>query len=248
MASSTLIGQLLEPTIACFNQISFGFSPASWIGARQFKRRQTWNARWQGGDEAGSRITLASSACSGSPGICASRPASCEAQRRFDLSGRAGEHSGPQARGHRERQRHRDLSGRSRGDRESESHRRIPDRQSRFESHLLPPRNGIPAAKTIPWERAGWTSQKGYGIHGTNAPRSVGHAASHGCIRLRNRDIEKLFTMVQVGDVVQIRGERDEQVAQIFGGGADDRRWLRQTCRTGRRATTAVDVLMAEGI
>ena len=65
-------------------------------------------------------------------------------------------------------------------------------------------------------------SQKGYGIHGTNAPRSVGHAASHGCIRLRNRDIEKLFTMVQVGDVVQIRGERDEQVAQIFGNGADD--------------------------
>ncbi len=65
-------------------------------------------------------------------------------------------------------------------------------------------------------------SRKGYGIHGTNAPRSVGHAASHGCIRLRNRDIEKLFTMVQVGDVVQIRGERDEQVSQIFGGGADD--------------------------
>ncbi len=65
-------------------------------------------------------------------------------------------------------------------------------------------------------------SQKGYGIHGTNAPQSVGHAASHGCIRLRNRDIEKLFTMVRVGDVVQIRGERDGQVAQILGGGADD--------------------------
>jgi lipoprotein-anchoring transpeptidase ErfK/SrfK len=65
-------------------------------------------------------------------------------------------------------------------------------------------------------------SQKGYGIHGTNAPRSIGHAASHGCIRLRNRDIEKLFTMVHVGDVVQIRGERDEQVAQVFGRGADD--------------------------
>jgi lipoprotein-anchoring transpeptidase ErfK/SrfK len=65
-------------------------------------------------------------------------------------------------------------------------------------------------------------SQKGYGIHGTNAPRSIGHAASHGCIRLRNRDIEKLFTMVRVGDVVQIRGERDEQVAQVFGRSADD--------------------------
>src|ERR1700728_1433368 len=65
-------------------------------------------------------------------------------------------------------------------------------------------------------------SQKGYGIHGTNAPRSIGHPASHGCIRLRNRDIEKLFTMVRVGDVVQIRGERDEQVAQVFGRSADD--------------------------
>jgi lipoprotein-anchoring transpeptidase ErfK/SrfK len=65
-------------------------------------------------------------------------------------------------------------------------------------------------------------SKKGYGIHGTNAPGSIGHAASHGCIRLRNRDMEKLFTMLQVGDVVQIHGERDEQVAQIFGTEADD--------------------------
>jgi lipoprotein-anchoring transpeptidase ErfK/SrfK len=60
-------------------------------------------------------------------------------------------------------------------------------------------------------------SQKGYGIHGTNAPRSIGHAASHGCIRLRNRDIERLFTLLRVGDAVVIRSERDEQVAQIFG-------------------------------
>jgi lipoprotein-anchoring transpeptidase ErfK/SrfK len=60
-------------------------------------------------------------------------------------------------------------------------------------------------------------SQKGYGIHGTNAPRSIGHAASHGCIRLRNRDMEKLFTMLRVGDVVQIHGERDDEVAQAFG-------------------------------
>jgi len=65
-------------------------------------------------------------------------------------------------------------------------------------------------------------SQKGYGIHGTNAPGSVGHAASHGCIRLRNRDVERLFAMVRTGDLVQIRGERDEQVAGVFGGEADD--------------------------
>ena len=58
---------------------------------------------------------------------------------------------------------------------------------------------------------------KGYGIHGTNAPRSIGRAASHGCIRLRNRDMERLFTMLKVGDAVQIRGERDEEIARVFG-------------------------------
>jgi len=65
-------------------------------------------------------------------------------------------------------------------------------------------------------------SQKGYGIHGTNAPRSIGHAASHGCIRLRNRDMERLFTMVRVGDVVRIRGERDDEIAQVFGDDGDN--------------------------
>lgn len=64
-------------------------------------------------------------------------------------------------------------------------------------------------------------SQNGYGIHGTNRPESVGHAASHGCIRLRNRDIKQLFEMVSVGDVVEIRGERDQQTAEIFGGAID---------------------------
>lgn len=65
-------------------------------------------------------------------------------------------------------------------------------------------------------------SQKGYGIHGTNARKSVGHAASHGCIRLRNRDMELLFAMLQVGDAVEIHEERDEQVAQVFGNSAED--------------------------
>ena len=65
-------------------------------------------------------------------------------------------------------------------------------------------------------------SQKGYGIHGTNAPRSIGQAASHGCIRLRNRDMEHLFTMLRVGDVVEIRGERDDETAQLFGSGIEE--------------------------
>jgi lipoprotein-anchoring transpeptidase ErfK/SrfK len=64
-------------------------------------------------------------------------------------------------------------------------------------------------------------NRKGYGIHGTNAPRSIGRAASHGCIRLRNRDVERLYAMLRVGDVVEIRGSRDEQTAELFGGAAD---------------------------
>jgi lipoprotein-anchoring transpeptidase ErfK/SrfK len=60
-------------------------------------------------------------------------------------------------------------------------------------------------------------SLKGYGIHGTNVPSSIGRAASHGCIRLRNRDIELLFAMLQIGDRVEIHGERDDQTARLFG-------------------------------
>ncbi len=44
----------------------------------------------------------------------------------------------------------------------------------------------------------------GYGIHGTDHPESIGKAASHGCVRLRNEDIEKLYDMVPVGTVVYI--------------------------------------------
>ena len=45
---------------------------------------------------------------------------------------------------------------------------------------------------------------QGYGIHGTNAPESIGQAASHGCIRLRNADIEALAPLVPVGTPVYI--------------------------------------------
>jgi len=60
-------------------------------------------------------------------------------------------------------------------------------------------------------------SQKGYGIHGTNEPRSIGKAASHGCIRMGRRDLEALFAQVRAGDVVEIVGERDAETAAIFG-------------------------------
>jgi lipoprotein-anchoring transpeptidase ErfK/SrfK len=59
-------------------------------------------------------------------------------------------------------------------------------------------------------------NRKGYGIHGTNNPRSIGKRASHGCVRMRNRDVEDLFARVAVGDIVELHGERDRELAQIF--------------------------------
>jgi L,D-transpeptidase ErfK/SrfK len=47
-------------------------------------------------------------------------------------------------------------------------------------------------------------SLPGYGIHATNAPLSIGMAASHGCIRMIPRDAEALFDQVTVGMSVKI--------------------------------------------
>ena len=57
---------------------------------------------------------------------------------------------------------------------------------------------------------------KGYGIHGTNMQSSVGKAVSHGCFRMRKRDVEELYTLVQVGDTVMVRHERDAMIAKVF--------------------------------
>lgn len=44
----------------------------------------------------------------------------------------------------------------------------------------------------------------GYALHGTNAPETIGRSVSHGCVRLRNEDIETLYRMVPVGTPVYI--------------------------------------------
>src|SRR6266851_2776983 len=63
-------------------------------------------------------------------------------------------------------------------------------------------------------------SLKGYGIHGTNVPSSIGKAASHGCFRMGQADVEDLYSRVQVGDNVTVRRERDELTARIFAAPA----------------------------
>jgi L,D-transpeptidase-like protein len=44
----------------------------------------------------------------------------------------------------------------------------------------------------------------GYALHGTNRPETIGRSVSHGCIRLRNEDIARLYGMVDVGTPVFI--------------------------------------------
>jgi hypothetical protein len=44
----------------------------------------------------------------------------------------------------------------------------------------------------------------GYALHGTNQPQSIGQAVSHGCIRLRNEDIARLYDSVPLGTAVYV--------------------------------------------
>ncbi len=50
-----------------------------------------------------------------------------------------------------------------------------------------------------------WTQGGPIGIHGTNEPWSIGHAASNGCIRLPNPMLRRLFRATPAGTPVLIR-------------------------------------------
>ena len=65
--------------------------------------------------------------------------------------------------------------------------------------YLLPPGPRNPVG--VMWIAL---NKKGIGIHGTDNPESIGHAASHGCIRLANWDVVRLATKIKTGDSVSI--------------------------------------------
>src|SRR5205814_8587210 len=50
-----------------------------------------------------------------------------------------------------------------------------------------------------------WAQGGQVGIHGTNEPWAIGHAASHGCIRLPNAQMKRLFDQVPAGTPILIR-------------------------------------------
>ena len=61
---------------------------------------------------------------------------------------------------------------------------------------------GISAHSTV---LTGWTQGGPIAIHGTNEPRSIGHAVSNGCIRVRNPVFRRLFAGTPAGTPVVIR-------------------------------------------
>ena len=69
----------------------------------------------------------------------------------------------------------------------------------RTERHIFPPGPNNPVG--IAWLGL---SIPGYGIHGTPSPEQIGRAESHGCFRLANWNVEKLYELVRPGTRVII--------------------------------------------
>jgi len=80
-----------------------------------------------------------------------------------------------------------------------------------------------------------------YGIHGTDKPYSVGASLSHGCIRMRNRDVEDLYPRVPEGTRVKIM-ENGQIFPKNFGG-----RKLNKKC-TGQNVVYLQSRLKEKGI
>jgi lipoprotein-anchoring transpeptidase ErfK/SrfK len=90
--------------------------------------------------------------------------------------------------------------------------RRVANPTYYHDGKVIPPGRGNPVGT-----RWMGLSNPGYGIHGTNAPKSIGKAASHGCIRMSQPDLEDLFAQVRAGDTVEIVGTRNQETAALFG-------------------------------
>lgn len=50
-----------------------------------------------------------------------------------------------------------------------------------------------------------WPQGGPIAIHGTNRPGEIGFAVSHGCVRVRNDDLERLYALAREGTPVEIR-------------------------------------------
>ncbi len=46
---------------------------------------------------------------------------------------------------------------------------------------------------------------KGYGIHGTTEPEKLGQSVSAGCVRMKNEEVEELFSLIPSGTEITIQ-------------------------------------------
>ena len=53
--------------------------------------------------------------------------------------------------------------------------------------------------------RALYLGDSPFRIHGTNNPRSIGKFASHGCIRMYNKDVKELYKLTHKWDMVYVQ-------------------------------------------
>ena len=61
-----------------------------------------------------------------------------------------------------------------------------------------------PAGPATPWAHACFRLNDGIGVHGTNAPKSIGHAVSLGCFRMVNDDVVDSTERVPIGTAVVV--------------------------------------------
>lgn len=86
---------------------------------------------------------------------------------------------------------------------------------------------------SVPWG--------GYGIHGTNNPKSIGKAVSHGCIRLYNEDVIVVYSKTPIGTPVNIDGVVRKIRTLKLGSKGDDVRNVQQLLKDLGYYTAGVD-------
>ncbi|WNZ24433.1 L,D-transpeptidase [Leptolyngbya sp. NK1-12] len=77
-----------------------------------------------------------------------------------------------------------------------------PAWQSPWTGEIEPP--GIDGSLGLRWIGFAEMSNGVIGFHGTPNVASIGRAASHGCVRMRNEDIVKMYELIKVGTLVRV--------------------------------------------
>jgi L,D-transpeptidase ErfK/SrfK len=81
--------------------------------------------------------------------------------------------------------------------------RRNPSWQHPITKEVIPPGEDNPLGERWIGFMAG--EQMNIGFHGTADESLIGQAVSHGCLRMRNRDVRTLFEQVSMGTAIEVR-------------------------------------------